>query len=217
MFVFGGLAGISTDGVPQSLFYMSGIMLWGYFSASFFGSSNVFIENQNVFGKVYFPRLIVPLANVTSNLIQLFIQMLLFVAFYIYWVVKDAPIHMNISILLLPYLIILLAMLSMSWGLIISSMTTKYRDLTKLITFGMQLFMYATPIIYPMSVAPEKYKFILSLNPLTSIFETFRYSVLGCGSFDGIGLVYSSVCMVITMFISIVVFCRVERNFIDTV
>jgi lipopolysaccharide transport system permease protein len=217
MFVFGGLAGISTDGVPQSLFYMSGVMLWNYFNACFSMSSNVFVGNQNVFGKVYFPRLVVPLAGVTSNLIQLLIQFVLFVAFYLYWVVQDAPIHLQPSALLFPYLILLLAMHAMSWGLIISSMTTKYRDLTKLVAFGMQLFMYATPIIYPMSVAPEKYRTILFLNPLTSIFESFRYSVLGCGSFDGWGLIYSSVCMLVTLFLSIVVFCRVERNFMDTV
>jgi lipopolysaccharide transport system permease protein len=217
MFVFGGLAGISTDGVPQPLFYMSGIMLWNYFSSCFNVSSNVFISNQGVFGKVFFPRLVVPLAGITSNLIQLAIQMLLFCAIYIYCLAVGTPVSVNLAILLLPILLVLTAFIAMSWGLIISSLTTKYRDLTKLVSFGIQLFMYATPVIYPLSVAPEKYKILLHLNPLTPIFETFRYACLGCSSLDWLGLLYSTVVMLISLFIAIVVFCRVERNFMDTV
>jgi lipopolysaccharide transport system permease protein len=217
MFVFGGLAGISTDGVPQPLFYMSGIMLWNYFSSCFNVSSNVFISNQGVFGKVFFPRLVVPLAGITSNLIQLAIQMLLFCAIYIYCLAVGTPVSVNLAILLLPILLVLTAFIAMSWGLIISSLTTKYRDLTKLVSFGIQLFMYATPVIYPLSVAPEKYKILLLLNPLTPIFETFRYACLGCSSLDWLGLLYSTIVMLISLFIAIVVFCRVERNFMDTV
>ena len=165
MFVFGGLAGISTDGMPQPLFYMAGITLWNYFSAAFTVSSNIFTANASVFGKVYFPRLVVPLAGITSNLIKLAIQMLLFVAMYIYFYMQGAPLFINWSLLLLPLLILLIAFHAMSWGLIISALTTKYRDLTQLVAFGVQLLMYATPVIYPMSAAPEKYRAILELNP----------------------------------------------------
>jgi lipopolysaccharide transport system permease protein len=217
MFVFGGLAGISTDGVPQPLFYMSGIMMWNYFNACFSASSNVFVTNQNVFGKVYFPRLVVPLAEITSKLIQLCIQMLLFIAIYIYCLSFGASVSINAAILLVPLLVLLTAFLAMSWGLIISALTTKYRDLTKLVDFGVQLFMYATPVIYPLSVAPEKYRLLLMLNPLAPIFETFRYGTLGCSSPDWWGLLYSTLATILSLFIAIVVFCRVERNFIDTI
>lgn len=217
MFVFGGLAGISTDGVPKPLFYMSGIMLWSYFSACFSASSGVFVSNQSVFGKVYFPRLVVPLAAITSQLIQLCIQMILFIAVYIYCYVIGAPVHVNAAILLLPFIIFLTAFLAMSWGLIISSMTTKYRDLTKLVVFGVQLFMYVTPVIYPLSVAPGKYKYLLLSNPLTPLFETFRYACLGCSNLDWGALAYSFVVMLVSLFIAVVVFCRVERNFMDTI
>jgi lipopolysaccharide transport system permease protein len=217
VFVFGGLAGISTDGVPQPLFYMSGIMLWNYFSACFSASSNIFVSNQNVFGKVYFPRLVVPLAEITSKLIQLCIQMLLFIAIYIYCLSSGASVSINAAILLVPLLVLLTALIAMSWGLIISALTTKYRDLTKLIDFGVQLFMYATPVIYPLSVAPEKYRLLLMLNPLAPIFETFRYGTLGCSSIDWLGLFYSTLMTFVSLFIAIVMFCRVERNFIDTI
>lgn len=217
MFVFGGLAGISTDGMPQPLFYMAGIMLWNYFSSAFTVSSSIFTANASVFGKVYFPRLVVPLAGVTSNLIKFGIQLLLFVAMYIYFYFQGAPLLVNWSILLFPILIFLLATHAMSWGLIISAMTTKYRDLTQLVTFGIQLLMYATPVIYPMSAAPEKYRAILELNPLTPIFETFKYSCMGCGTLDWGGLLYSTIFMAVTMFFAVIIFNRVERNFMDTV
>lgn len=217
MFVFGGLAGISTDGMPQPLFYMSGIMLWNYFSTAFTASSNVFTANASVFGKVYFPRLVVPLSGLTSNLIKFGIQLVLFIAVYIYYVFQGAPIAINWSILLFPFLIFLIAFHALSWGLIVSALTTKYRDLTQLVTFGIQLLMYATPVIYPMSAAPEQYRSILALNPLSPVFEAFKYSCMGCGSLDWMGLVYSTVFMVVTLFIAVVVFNRVERNFMDTV
>lgn len=182
MFIFGGLAGISTDGVPQPLFYMAGIMLWNYFSSAFNVSSNVFTANAGVFGKVYFPRLVVPLSGITSNLIKFGIQLLLFIAMYLYFYVKGASLHVNAALLLFPFLTFLIAFHAMSWGLIVSALTTKYRDLTQLVTFGLQLFMYATPVIYPLNAAPEKYRDIIALNPLTPIFETFKYSCMGCGS-----------------------------------
>lgn len=217
MFVFGGLARISTDGAPQPLFYMSGIMLWNYFNSAFSVSSNVFTANASVFGKVYFPRLVVPLAGITSNLIKFGIQLLLFIAMYIYYYAVGANLSINWTLLLFPFLIFLIAFHAMSWGLIISAMTTKYRDLTQLVTFGMQLFMYATPVIYPLSAAPEQYKHIIALNPLTPIFEAFKYSCMGCGSLDWGGLLYSTVFMLITLFFAVVIFSRTERNFMDTV
>lgn len=217
MFVFGGLAGISTDGMPQPLFYMAGIMLWNYFSSAFTVSSNVFTANAGVFGKVYFPRLVVPLSGITSNLIKLGIQLLLFIVFYVYFYFAGAPLHVNWALLLFPFLVFLIAFHAMSWGLIVSALTTKYRDLRQLVTFGLQLFMYATPVIYPMSAAPEKYRAILALNPLTPVFETFKYSCMGCGSLDWGGLLYSTVVMFVTLFLAVIIFSRVERNFVDTV
>lgn len=217
MFVFGGLAGISTDGLPQPLFYMSGILLWNYFNACFTASSEVFTANAGVFGKVYFPRLIVPLSAVTSNLLKMLIQLLIFVGLYICFAVNGAPLHLNVVALLFPVLIVMLAFHALSWGLIFSSLTTKYRDLKFLIQFGIQLFMYATPVIYPLSVAPEKYRSILELNPLTPIFEAFKYGTLGTGSLDWVGLAYSALFMLVSLFFAVVIFSRVERNFMDTV
>lgn len=219
MFVFGGLAGISTDGAPQPLFYMAGIVLWGYFNECFNVSSDVFGVNANVFGKVYFPRLVVPLSGVTSALLKMLIQLSIFVVIYIYYAVTlpSGTLCVNASVLLFPVLIFMLAMHGMSWGLIISSMTTKYRDMKFLVQFGMQLFMYATPVIYPLSAAPEKYRDIIAMNPLTPILEAFKYATLGCGSLDWGGLLYSVCFMCVTMFFAVVVFSRTERNFMDTV
>lgn len=217
MFVFGGLAGISTDGIPQPLFYMSGILLWNYFNAAFMVSSNVFTANASVFGKVYFPRLVVPLSGITSNLIKFGIQLLLFIIIYLYYYIQGVNLSTNWTLLLFPLLILMIALHAMSWGLIISALTTKYRDLTQLVAFGIQLFMYLTPVIYPLSAAPEKYRIFISLNPLTPIFETFKYSCMGSGSLDWIGLGYSFIVLMITLFLSIIIFNRVERNFMDTV
>ena len=219
MFVFGGLAGISTDGAPQPLFYMVGIVLWGYFSQCFNVSSDVFGANANVFGKVYFPRLVVPLSGITSNLLKMLIQLGMFIIIYVYYAMTlpAGTLRVDISLLLFPVLIFLIAMHGMSWGLIISSMTTKYRDMKFLIQFGIQLFMYATPVIYPLSAAPEKYRDIIALNPLTPIFEAFKYSCLGCGTLDWGGLLYSTIFMCITLFLSVIVFSQTERNFMDTV
>ncbi len=219
MFVFGGLAGISTDGAPQPLFYMAGIVLWGYFNECFTVSSDVFGVNANVFGKVYFPRLIVPLSGVTSGLLKMLIQLCIFIVIYLYYVLTlpAGTLQINASLLLFPVLIFMLAMHGMSWGLIISSMTTKYRDMKFLVQFGIQLFMYATPVIYPLSAAPEKYRDIIALNPLTPIFEAFKYGCLGCGSLDWSGLLYSSLFMLVTLFLAVIIFSRTERNFMDTV
>lgn len=217
MFVFGGLAGISTDGIPQQLFYMSGAILWGYFSSSFNNCSNVFVANVGVFSKVYFPRLIVPLANITSNLFKMGIQLAVFIVLYLHLVLHGADIGINWSLCLFPVLILMIALHALSWGLIVSSLTYKYRDLIQIVAFGMQLFMYATPVVYPLSAMPEKYKLLIELNPLTPIFEAFRYGCMSCGSIDWGGLLYSATFLVVMLFCAVVVFNRVERNFMDTV
>lgn len=217
MFLFGGLAGISTDGMPQPLFYMSGILLWNYFQSVFNDTSTLFVKNSNVFGKVYFPRLVVPLSVTTSNLVKLGIQLSLFMVMYVFFYLKGATLQINWTICFFPIILTILAFHSMGWGLIVSAATAKYRDLTFLTTFGIQLFMYATPVVYPVSATPERYQTILSLNPLTPIFESFRNSTMGCGMFDWWGLLYSFVFMSVVMFFAIIVFNRVERNFMDTV
>jgi lipopolysaccharide transport system permease protein len=217
MFVFGGLAGISTDGAPQPLFYLSGIMLWNYFSDCFNGASGTFTANAGIFGKVYFPRLVVPLAALTSNLLKLLIQLILFILVYAGYLIAGVPLQVNATLLLFPFYVLLLAGHALSWGLIVSSVTSKYRDMRFLVSFGLQLFMYATPVIYPLSVASGKFKFALELNPLTPVFEAFKYGCLGCGSFSVGGLLYSTVFMLVTLFLAVIVFNRVERNFIDTV
>lgn len=219
MFVFGGLAGISTDGAPQPLFYMAGILLWGYFNNCFSVSCDVFAANASVFGKVYFPRLVVPLSGVTSALIKMLIQLAIFMAIYVYYVctLPSGSLHPTSSVILFPLLVFMLAMHGMSWGLVISSMTTKYRDMKFLVQFGVQLFMYATPVIYPLSAAPEKYRDIIALNPLTPIFEAFKYSTIGCGALDWGGLFYSAVFMCVALVLAVLIFSRTERNFMDTV
>ena len=219
MVVFGGIAKISTDGLPQPLFYLAGISLWQYFSTCLNSTSNTFTANAGIFGKVYFPRLIMPLATVTSNLLKFFIQLSLFIAVYVYYVVfTDVQIALNAYALLFPILIIMMAGLALGFGILFSSMTTKYRDLTILLSFFVQLWMYATPVIYPLSfITNEKLKLIMSLNPITSIVETFKYGVLGSGSFSWWSLGYSFGFMCVLMGIGIVVFNRVQRKFMDTV
>ena len=218
MFVFAKLAGIPTDGIPQPLFYMAGITLWNYFSTCFSSCSSVFAANSGVFGKVYFPRLVVPLSSCTSNLIRMAIQLLMFVMIYIYYVASGKfEVNISWSLLLFPLLILMVGLHAMSWGLLISSWTTKYRDLNFLIAFGVQLLMYATPVIYPISFTPEAYRSLLEINPLTPIFEAFKYSCLGAGTFDGSGLLYSLAVLCVTMFFAVIIFNRTEQRFMDTV
>lgn len=218
MFVFGGLAGISTDGIPQPLFYMAGITLWNYFSSCFGSCSNVFAANQGVFGKVYFPRLVVPLSSISSNLIRMLIQLLMFILIYAYYIISGKfSFSFSFSFLLFPVFILMIGLHAMSWGLIITSLTTKYRDLNMLISFGVQLLMYATPVIYPMSFAPAQYQAYLNINPLSPIFEAFKYSCLGVGTFSVGGLLYSALFLCITMFLAVIIFNRTEQKFMDTV
>ena len=219
MIVFGGIAQISTDGLPQPLFYLAGICLWQYFSESLTQTSNTFITNVNVFGKVYFPRLLVPLATVTSNLVRLAIQMSLFLIVYLYYFIfTDAAIQPNLYLLLTPVLILLLAGLALGFGILFSSMTTKYRDLTFLLSFCVQLWMYATPVIYPLStIKNEKLHFLMSLNPITRIIETFKYATLGVGSYSPYALLYSAIFTVLILCTGILVFNRIQKTFMDTV
>jgi lipopolysaccharide transport system permease protein len=217
MVVFAGIAGISTDGLPEPLFYLAGIVCWQYFADCLNKTSTTFTTNQAIFGKVYFPRLIVPLSTVASNLVRMGIQILLFVAVYIYYVLQGVILQPNIYILLLPVLVLMLAGLSLGFGIIISSMTTKYRDLTILFTFIVQLWMYATPVIYPLSTMTPQRQMIMAINPVTSIIETFKYGTMGVGTFSWGMLSYSMGFMIILLAIGIVVFNKVQRSFMDTV
>lgn len=215
--IFGNLARISTDGIPPILFYMSGITLWNYFSDTLTKTSDTFTANANIFGKVYFPRMIVPLSVVLSNLIKFSVQLLLFLSVWIYFLITKDDIKPNIYLLLAPFLILLMGFLGLACGIIISSMTTKYRDLKFLVGFGVQLLMYATPIVYPLSIVPEKYKWIIIANPVTSIVETFKFAFLGIGDFNIWYLVYSLIFTIILFFVGLVVFHKVEKSFMDTV
>jgi lipopolysaccharide transport system permease protein len=217
MVVFGGIAKISTDGLPQPMFYLAGIVCWQYFADCLNKTASTFTTNQHIFGKVYFPRMIVPLATVTSNLVRMGIQFLLFVAVYVYYLLVGVQVAPNFYILLMPLLVIMLAGLSLGFGIIISSLTTKYRDLTILFTFIVQLWMYATPVIYPLSTMPADKQWIMAINPVTSIIETFKFATMGVGTFSWGMLGYSFGFMVVLMGIGIVVFNKVQRSFMDTV
>jgi lipopolysaccharide transport system permease protein len=219
--IFGRLAELPTDGIPPFLFYLAGITCWGYFSESLMKTSNTFVSNSGLFGKVYFPRLILPLSIVSSNLLKFGVQFLLFILCMLYYVFfKGLSIEMNYLVLLMPLLILMMGGLGLGLGLIVSSMTTKYRDLQFLIVFGVQLFMYATPVVYPLSLAKEKlgdYDWVASLNPMTSIIETFKYSFLGKGTFNWGDLGYSVGFIVVVLVIGVITFNKVERSFMDTV
>lgn len=219
MVVFGGIAQISTDGLPQPLFYLAGICMWQYFADCLNKTSATFTANAAIFGKVYFPRLIVPLSTVTSNLVRFVIQFLLFAVVYVYYALfTDVVLHTNWYALLLPVLVIMLAGLALGFGILFSSMTTKYRDLTLLLTFFVQLWMYATPVIYPLSnITNEKLRLLMSLNPLTPIVEAFKYGMLGVGEFSWLGLGYSFLFMTCLLGLGIVIFNKVQRSFMDTV
>lgn len=216
-FIFGNLAGISTEGIPKPLFYMAGITCWNYFAECLTKTSTVFKDNSLVFGKVYFPRLIMPLSIVLSNLVRFFVQMLLFVMMLIFFAIKGASFNLNLYALLFPVLVLEMALLGLGLGMIISAMTTKYRDLAFLVTFGVQLLMYATTVVYPLSAAPAKYKWIIALNPMTPIIEAFRYGFLGKGTFTWMSLGISGAVTILITIFGVVIFNKVERNFIDTV
>lgn len=215
--LFGNIAKLSTDGVPQVLFYLSGITVWNYFSESLTKTSSVFTANAGMFGKVYFPRLIMPLSIVASSLMKFAVQFGIFILVLLYYVIFTDAVQPNWWILLTPFLVLLMAMFALGMGMIFSSMTTKYKDLTFLLTFGIQLFMYITPVVYPSSALPEELRFLVYLNPLSSIFECFRYAFLGSGSFDLMSLLISSVFVFAILIIGTVIFNKVEKSFMDTV
>jgi lipopolysaccharide transport system permease protein len=215
--VFGGFAGISTDNIPPVLFYLAGITLWNYFADCFKTTSDTFSANAHIFGKVYFPRLAVPFSVVLSNLLKLGIQFILFLAFYLYFVLTGANVSPNFYVLLTPFLIVLMAFLGLGFGMVFTSLTTKYRDLKFLLQFGIQLLMYATPVIYPLSSIPEKYKLVLLANPITAVMETFKYGFLGTGTFEWAYLAYSTGFTATIFCIGIILFNKVENTFMDTV
>ncbi len=219
-FIFGNLAGISTDGLPKPLFYMAGITAWNYFADCLTKTSTVFKDNANIFGKVYFPRLIMPLSIVVSNLVRFGVQMILFLMLVAYYYFTGAPFQITWAIALFPVVVVLMALLGLGAGMIISAMTTKYRDLAFLVTFGVQLLMYATTVIYPLSTAIEKYpaySWIIEFNPMTPIIETFRYGFLGEGAFSWGGLGYATGVTMLFLILGIVIFNKVEKTFVDTV
>jgi lipopolysaccharide transport system permease protein len=215
--IFGKIANISTDGLPKLVFYLSGITMWNYFSECLNKTSNTFIANASIFGKVYFPRLTVPLSVILSTLITFFIQLLLFIVVLLFYYAKGYNINPNKYILLLPLLIFMMAGIGLGVGIIISSLTTKYRDLRFLIAFGVQLLMFGTPVIYPLATLSAKQQSIIALNPLSSIIETFRLSFTGVGTFNLNHLIYSFCFMSIVLVIGIALFNRVEKSFMDTI
>ncbi len=219
-FIFGNLAGLSTDGLPQPLFYMAGITAWNYFADCLTKTSTVFRDNAHIFGKVYFPRLIMPLSIVVSNLVRFGVQMLLFFVMIGYYLVQSemgSLFHPNIYVLLFPVLVLMMAVLGLGLGLIITALTTKYRDLAFLITFGVQLMMYATTVIYPLSAAPLKYRWLIELNPMTGIIEAFRYGFLGQGVFTVDSFGYSVIFTLLSLLCGVLIFNKTEKTFVDTV
>lgn len=215
--IFGKVAKISTDGLPQVLFYMSGIVAWRYFADCLTKTSGTFVANAGIFGKVWFPRLTVPISAVISNLITFAIQFALFLCFWAFFYLKGTSISIKPTIIFIPLLIVQMAALGLGFGIIVSSLTTKYRDLTHLVTFGVQLWMYATPIVYPTSQIPEKWQWVIALNPMAPIIESFRYAFLGAGTVHPwqIGLSLGTTLLILT--IGIILFSRIEKSFMDTV
>jgi len=214
--IFSNLAKISTSGAPPAIFYLVGTVAWTYFSDCLTKTSTVFRDNVSIFGKVYFPRLIMPLSIVCSNLIKFGVQFLLFAILLIYYAFQQR-VHVNIYVLLFPVVILLMAILGLGIGLIITALTTKYRDLAFIVTFGMQLLMYATPVIYPLSAAPVKYRTIIALNPMSGLIETFRYGFLGTGNFYPGAFIYSVFASIILLMLGLMVFNKVEKDFVDKI
>lgn len=218
LLVFGKIANIPTDGIEPVLFYMSGISIWNYFSACLTATSNTFVANAGIFGKVYFPRLVIPFSTVLSNMVKFGIQFLLLLLVMIWFGIKQHNFHLGISWLIIPLLVAMMAGLGLGLGIIISSLTTKYRDFIVLIGFAVQLLMYATPVAYPLSFLKDKsYASWIAWNPLTPIVEAFRYALFGTGTVDRVGLFYSGGIIAVLLFAGILVFSKVERTFMDTV
>lgn len=218
LMVFGKIANIPTDGIQPVLFYMSGITIWNYFSSCLTATSNTFVANAGIFGKVYFPRLVIPLSTVLSNIVKFGIQFFLLLSVMAWFAVKGGNFHFGLSWLLIPLLVLMMAGLGLGLGIIISSLTTKYRDFTVLIGFAVQLLMYATPVAYPLSFLKGKsYAAWIAWNPLTPIVEAFRFALFGTGTVDISGLLFSGGFTVMVLFLGMLVFSKVERTFMDTV
>lgn len=218
LMVFGKIANIPTDGIQPVLFYMSGITIWNYFSSCLSATSNTFVANAGIFGKVYFPRLVIPLSTVLSNIVKFGIQFILLLSAMAWFAVKGGNFHFGLSWLLIPLLVLMMAGLGLGLGIIISSLTTKYRDFTVLIGFAVQLLMYATPVAYPLSYLKGKsFAAWIAWNPLTPIVEAFRYALFGTGTVDTMGLLYSGGVIVVILLVGLMVFSKVERTFMDTV
>ena len=216
--VFGGIANIPTDGVPAVLFYLLGISVWGYFASCLSATSNSFVTNADIFGKVYFPRIIMPLVAVTTNLLSFAIQLAIFAAFYIYYVATGTELTIHWQIVLFPVLIALLAFMSVGFGMIFSSMTTKYRDLQIMLAKIISLWVYITPVIYPLSmVTNAKLHFAMSLNPVTPVMEAIKYSLLGQGQFSWLWLGYSAAFTLVLLVFGLMMFNKVQKSFMDTV
>jgi lipopolysaccharide transport system permease protein len=215
--VFSRIAGISTDGMPPVLFYLSGTIIWNYFADCFNNTSNTFVQNANLFGKVYFPRIVVPLAKVISGLLKFMIQFFLFIGVYFFYLAKGHELQPTSTLWFLPLMIVMMGLLGLGLGLFFTSLTTKYRDLVFLIQFGVQLLMYATPVIYPLSSVPEKYKAWILLNPMTPVLEGFRSAFLGTGSFQAAHLGQSCLITIVIFFVGLSVFNYTEKDFMDTV
>lgn len=215
--IFGRVAKLSTDGLPMLLFYLSGITIWNYFSETLTRTSGVFRENANLFGKVYFPRLTMPVSIVISNLMRFAIQFLLFLGVWGYYLFTTDRVEPNFYLLLTPVLLLIMGILALGLGMITSAMTTKYKDLSFLISFGIQLLMFATPVIYPLSSVPHNYKALIAANPISAVIETFRFGFLGSGSFQWSALGYSFGVSIVILFIGIIVFNRVEKRFTDII
>ncbi len=215
--IFGQVAGLPTDDLPPILFYMAGITCWAYFADCLTRSAGTFLTNASIFGKVYFPRLCVPISVVISNIVKFGIQFGLFLCFMAFYWVRGASIHPNALLLLTPVLILIMSALGLGLGIIVSALTVRYRDLQVLVTFGVQLLMYVTPVIYPLSMVPARYRWIVLANPFSALVETFRYALLGSGTFELSYLLYSAVSTAVILLIGIVLFNHVERTFMDTV
>lgn len=215
--VFGRLAGIPTDGVPPFLFYMTGLLPWNYFAGCLSQTSNTFVANANLFGKVWFPRLTIPIAIVVNNLITFAIQFGLLLSFYVFFLVRGAPIAPTWALLAMPLLVVQLAALGLGCGIIVSSLTTKYRDLVQLVNFGVQLWMFATPVVYPSSRIPARWMWIVTVNPMAPVIEQFRHATLGTPSVGLSATIASVGATLILLLLGLILFSRVERSFVDTV
>ena len=215
--IFGKFAKIPTDGIPPFLFYMSGTIVWGYFSACLTGTSNTFVSNAQIFGKVYFPRLAVPVSVVITGLFQFAIQFVIFLVFYLYFWLNGSKLEPNLLILLLPLIILQMSILSLGFGILISSLVTKYRDLTFAMTFGVQIWMYLTPVVYPLTQVPEHYRIYYALNPMVSIVESFRAMFLGANSLEIEHIIISVITTLLVLFLGIIMFSKIEKNFMDTI